>query len=104
MAATLHRRWRSQTPARADAIHHPTGDEESAGVGQLEREDDVGVVDLAPAELRLEGGLQDADHLTIDVIDRRGKEQERADHPSHVTGADGGLGVDHEGSRTGGRC
>ena len=51
-------------------------DQEPDRVGELKREDDVGVVDLAPAELRLQRRLQDADHLSIDVVDGRGEEQQ----------------------------
>ena len=67
---------------RAEPIHHPAGDQEPDRVGELEREDDVGVVDLAPAELRLQRRLEDADDLPVDVVDRRGKEQQRADDPA----------------------
>ena len=58
------------------------------GVGELEGKDDVGVVDLAPAELRLEGRLEDAEHLPIDVVDRRREEQQAADDPAEVADAD----------------
>ena len=69
---------------RAEPIHHPAGEQEPDRVGELEREDDVGVVDLAPAELLLQRRLQDADDLPVDVVDRRRKEQQRADDPAVV--------------------
>ena len=56
-------------------------------VGELEREHDVAVVDLRPAELRLQRRLQDADDLAIDVVDGRGEEQQRADDPAEPADA-----------------
>jgi hypothetical protein len=70
--------------ARAHLVDHPPRDQEPDRVGELEREDDVGVVDLAPAELLLQRRLEDADHLAVDVVDRRREEQQRADHPAVV--------------------
>ena len=66
----------------AEPVDHPAGEEKGDGVGELEREDDVGVVDLAPAELALQRRLQDPDDLPVDVVDRRREEQQRADHPA----------------------
>ena len=43
---------REREPALgAEAIDDPAGEQEADRVGELEREDDVAVVDLAPAEL-----------------------------------------------------
>ena len=55
-------------------------------VGELEREDDVAVVDFRPAELLLQRRLEDRDDLTIDVVDRRREKQQRADDPARVAG------------------
>ena len=63
-------------------VDHPAGDQKPDRVGELEREDDVGVVDLAPAELLLQRRLEDADDLPVDVVDRRREEQQRADDPA----------------------
>ena len=60
------------------------GEQQPDRVGELEREDDVGVVDLGPAELLLQRRLEDADDLPIDVVDRRREEQQRADDPADV--------------------
>ena len=65
----------------------PAGEQQADRVGELEREDDVGVVDLGPAELLLQRRLEDADDLAIDVVDRRGEEQQRADDPADVAAA-----------------
>jgi hypothetical protein len=70
-----------ETDARADAIHEAARQQQADRIRELEAEDDVGVVDLAPAVLLLQRRLQDADHLSIDVVDRRRQEQQQADHP-----------------------
>ena len=83
---------------RPQPIDHPAGKEKGDGVRELEREDDVGVIDLGPAELLLKGRLQDADDLAIDVVDRRGKEQQRADDPAEPPDRSGHrLGSDRNG-------
>src|SRR5207245_6028024 len=53
-------------------------------VSELKRKDDVAVVDLVPPELPLQRRLENADHLAIDVVDRRGEEQQAADGPAEV--------------------
>ena len=68
--------------AHADAVHDPAGGEQTDRVGELEGEDDRGVVAFGPSELALERGLEDADDLAIDVVDGRREEQQRADHPA----------------------
>ena len=65
------------------------GEQKADRVRHLEREDDVAVVDLGPAELRLQRRLQDADHLAIDVVDRRGEEEQAADRPAEISDAPG---------------
>jgi hypothetical protein len=66
---------------RPEPIHHAARNQESDGIRELEGKDDVGVVDLGPAELVLERRLQDPDDLAIDVVDGRSKEQQAADDP-----------------------
>ena len=102
-----------EAETRAEAIHQPAGDQQADRVGELEGEDDVGVVDFGPAELRLQRRLEDADHLPIDVVDRGGEEQQSADVPAErpiaapagTAAADAGLArfaaVDDEGPATG---
>ena len=65
-------------------IDQPAGDQKPDRVRELEREDDVAVVDFRPAELLLQRRLEDPDDLAIDVVDRRREEQQRADHPADV--------------------
>src|SRR5688572_9550830 len=67
---------------RAEPIDHAPGEEQADRVRELEREHDVRVVQLAPAELGLQRGLEDPEDLAIDVVDRRGEEQQSADHPA----------------------
>src|SRR5262249_39743470 len=73
--------------------HQPACEDEPDRVGELKGEHDVRVIDLAPAELRLQRRLQDADHLTIDVVDRRGEEQQAADRPTDPADARRNLRV-----------
>jgi hypothetical protein len=61
--------------------------EERHRVCELEREDDVGVIDLRPAELLLQRRLQDPDDLPIDVVDRRREEDQATDDPAVVADA-----------------
>src|SRR5262245_14246603 len=81
--APHHDRQR-EAHARAEAIHQSSGEEQAHGVRQLKREHDIGVVDLAPSELGLERWLEQPDDLSIEVVDRRGEEQQRADDPASV--------------------
>ena len=83
IAATLHTATAIANPiARADAIDEAAREQQADRIGELETEDDVGVVDLAPAEFLLQRRLEQADHLAIDVVDRRREEQQQADHPA----------------------
>ena len=65
------------------------GEQEADRIRQLERKHDVAVIDLAPAELRLQCRLENPDHLAIDVVDRRGEKQQAADHPPERADAPG---------------
>ncbi len=69
----------SRVPTRS--MNRP-GQQQADRIRELETEDDVGVVDLAPAVLLLQRRLEEADHLAIDVVDRRGQEEQPADHPA----------------------
>ena len=76
-----HRHRDRESNARADAVDEAAREQQADRVGELEAEDDVGVVNLAPAEFLLQRRLEQADHLAIDVVDRRRQEQQQADHP-----------------------
>src|SRR5262249_53407304 len=75
--------------SRADAIHQPARIDIAERVRELKRDDDVAVVDLAPSEPLLERRLENADHLAVDVVDRGGEEQQRADRPAKAVRAGG---------------
>ena len=62
--------------------------EQADRIGELKGEDDVGVVDLGPAELPLQRRLEDADDLPVDVVDGRGEEQQPADDPAEAADRD----------------
>ena len=66
---------------RADAVHDAAGDEEAERVRDREPRDDVAVLLLVPAEVALQRRREDAEHLAVDVVDRRREEQQRADRP-----------------------
>ena len=84
--STRRSRWRTRRACRSDRSMRPD-DRQPMRVRELEGQHDVAVVELAPAELLLQRRLQDADHLPIDVVDRRGEEQQRADPPPIVADA-----------------
>ena len=87
-----HNERNGETLLRPEPVDHAAGKEERDRVRELEREDDVGVVDLGPAELLLEVDLENADDPTVDVVDRRREEEQRADDPaiaSDLARADG---------------
>ena len=68
----------------ADAVDDTTREHHADGVGELEAEDDGRVGPLIPAKFLFQGWLEQANDLTIDVIDRGGEEQQRADNPALV--------------------
>jgi len=47
---------------------------------------DVAVIDFAPVIEILKRGLENSDDLPVDIVHRRGEEQQRADGPAKVTG------------------
>ena len=80
--------------AQTDRIHQPSAEEISRGVGEIEPEDGVAVVDLVPAQVALERRLEHADHAAIDVVDGGGEEEQPADPPAHAAiGAGLRLGI-----------
>ena len=58
----------------ADAVDDATREHHADGVGELEAEDDGGVGPLIPAKLLLQGRLQQANDLTVDIVDCGGEE------------------------------
>jgi len=48
----------------------------------------IAVVDLIPAKLVLQRGLENAEHLAVHVVLGRAEKEESADHPAEV-GAEG---------------
>ena len=70
--------------AGAELVDQPAEDEIADRVGELEGEDDVGVGGFVPAIFALQRRLEDADHLPVDIIDRGGEEEQRANAPAHA--------------------
>jgi len=68
--------------ARAGPVDQAAGERHRQRIGQLKSEDDPAIVGFAPAELFCERGLQQAQHLPIDVVDGGGEEQQAADVPA----------------------
>ena len=62
-------------------VDQPADDKETERVRTLECRDDIPVLDLRPPDLRLEKGREYPEHLPVDIIDRGGKKEERADDP-----------------------
>ena len=73
---------RAYPAARANPVDQLAEDEVADGIGDLEPEHDVAVVDLAPVELLRQRRLENADDLAVDVVERRGGEEQRADDPA----------------------
>src|SRR5213079_1820929 len=65
-----------------DPVEQPPRREEREGVGQAEPRHHVTVRGLGPPELALQRGRQNAQHLTIDIVDGGDREQQRAHRPS----------------------
>ncbi len=68
--------------ARAELVDQRAGADEANRIRRLKRGDDVAVLDLAPAELLREIRREHAEHLPIDIVERRRREQQRADAPA----------------------
>src|SRR3982074_2454972 len=70
-----------QPSTDADPVDDPTGGEKAERIREAEPRDDVPVIGLGPMELTLERRREDSEDLTVDVIDRRRDEEQRADRP-----------------------
>src|SRR4028119_1898837 len=70
--------------ARPEPVHQVADHQQPDGVGGLKRRVDVAVLGLVPTDGAFEifVGGKDAEHLPVDVVDRRRKEQQRADAPA----------------------
>ena len=94
IAASDHHATAEPEPElRADAIEDLAPDQHHHGVRHLEGDDDAAVVELGPADLPLEIGRQDAEHLAVDVVDGGGEEQQSADDPPEPADARPETGV-----------
>ena len=72
-------------PFRVEIESIIAADEEiSPGVRGLKRSHDIAVFHLAPADRFLQVGRQNAEYLPVDVVDRGGEEQERANVPAQA--------------------
>ncbi len=69
-----------ETRLGAQPVDDATGEEHGDGVDELEHHHDVRVVGVAPVELDLEVALEQAQHLSVEVVDRWW--QRRAAHRS----------------------
>src|SRR6185437_2687215 len=70
--------------ADADHVDESAGKQISKRVSEREGGDDVGVIDLVPAEGLLEVALDVADDSTIDVAEGGGEEEQHADPPAEA--------------------
>ena len=60
--------WTLDTLSRAQTIDQPSDREHSNRVGGLEGRNQIGILDLVPAQIVLQRGLEDAQDLAIHVI------------------------------------
>ena len=67
---------------RADRVDQAAKAQITDRIGRLEPEDDIGIVGFRPVHLGRQSGLQHADHLPVDIVDRGGGEQQPDDHPA----------------------
>src|SRR5205807_2928892 len=74
-----------KSPARSQPIHDSPDEQQPGRISYLEGKNDVAVIDLVPVEFRLERGLQQANYLPVDIIDRSREEEQTADHPAAVS-------------------
>ncbi len=72
----------AEAPSGADPVDDAAERQVGDRVGALEPEHQVGIVGLAPAEFLGEVALQEADGLTVDVVDHHRDEQQGHDHPA----------------------
>lgn len=67
---------------RAEPVDQFPDEQQTCTVGKLKSEDDVAISDFGPSELRLQRWFQQADDLSVHVVDRGREEQEAADQPT----------------------
>ncbi len=67
--------------AGAPAVHEAADDEQADRVGEGEGAVNDAILELVPADLRLQRRRQNTQHQTIEVVDRRRKEEQCADDP-----------------------
>ncbi len=68
--------------ARANAVNQAAHHHHAEGVGDLKRGNQVGVIVLVPVQIGLQGGLEQAQDLTIHVVLGYAEEQQGANHPA----------------------
>ena len=66
---------RCHPTANTDPVDHATSDQEPERVSEAEPRDDVSIIRLGPLQFALERRREDAQHLTVDVVDRRRDEE-----------------------------
>lgn len=74
---------------RAEAVDQPAEEQESERVSEREGSVDVAILSIGPAHFPLEVGGEHAQDAPIDVVDRRGAEEQGTDDPA--VPADGPL-------------
>ena len=73
-----------QTYADAEAVHDFAREDERDGVGDEKGVEDGGVVFVGEVELFLNGGREDRERLTVDVVEDRGEKDQADDPPAEV--------------------
>ena len=79
--------------ARPQSVHKPAHEEQSQRVRGLKRGDDIAVLDLIPTKNFLQVRREQAEYLSIHIVDGGRKEQQSADTPAIIpasTGLNGG--------------
>src|SRR5215471_2295097 len=91
-----HQNRKREALARAEPIHHPPGHQQTDRIRRLKKENDPAVSNLIPDALGLKSVLKRSNYLPVEIINRRGKEQQRADGPTEIADArmrvKGGVG------------
>ena len=86
-----------KSDARAVFIEQAPAAEHAESVCRGERTGDIAVLDIVPANFVLKRLGEEAEHLTIDVVNGGGKEEERANGPANVGSGGAECGKGHEG-------
>ena len=68
----------------AHAVNEASDDQEAKRIGEAEGGIDVAILGIGPLDDLLEFWLEHAEHSTVDVIDRRGREKQAANGPAEV--------------------